>query len=216
MTILIKNGHVLDPGTGLDDICDVLIDGDRITEVEKNIETESDRVIDAGGCWVMPGFIDLHVHFRDPGLEYKETLATGGRAAVRGGVTTVCAMPNTKPVIDNGVKVREVMEGARVSLVDGAVLAAVGAGLFFSLRRDIPRGMTIPSLAYLIVILAMAWTAFATLKPAFLAGAALFIASDYILARGLFRSKGRYGDFVVMLTYLSAQFLLTMGLCGFF
>ncbi|HIQ57918.1 MAG TPA: lysoplasmalogenase [Candidatus Merdivicinus intestinavium] len=98
----------------------------------------------------------------------------------------------------------------------GAVLAAVGAGLFFSLRRDIPRGMTIPSLAYLIVILAMAWTAFATLKPAFLAGAALFIASDYILARGLFRSKGRYGDFVVMLTYLSAQFLLTMGLCGFF
>ena len=129
MTILIKNGHVLDPGTGLDDICDVLIDGDRITEVEKNIETESDRVIDAGGCWVMPGFIDLHVHFRDPGLEYKETLATGGRAAVRGGVTTVCAMPNTKPVIDNGVKVREVMERAkRESLTNVIQLGAVTRG----------------------------------------------------------------------------------------
>ena len=78
MTILIKNGHVLDPETGLDGRCDVLIDGDRITEVAKRIETECDRVIDAQGCYVMPGLIDLHVHLRDPGLEYKETLATGG------------------------------------------------------------------------------------------------------------------------------------------
>lgn len=129
MTILIKNGHVLDPETRLDGICDVLIDGDRITKVENHIETECDRMIDAKGCYVMPGFIDLHVHFRDPGLEYKETLTTGGRAAVRGGVTTVCAMPNTKPVIDNGVKVKEVMERAkRESLTHVIQLGAVTKG----------------------------------------------------------------------------------------
>ena len=129
MTILIKNGHVLDPATGLDGVCDVLIDGDRITKVEPNIETEWDRLIEADGCYVMPGFIDLHVHFRDPGLEYKETLTTGGRAAVRGGVTTVCAMPNTKPVIDSGAKVREVMERAkRESLTHVIQLGAVTKG----------------------------------------------------------------------------------------
>lgn len=129
MTILIKNGHVLDPETNVDGVYDVLIDGDRITEVGENIETESDRRIDASGCYVMPGFIDLHVHFRDPGLEYKETLATGGRAAVRGGVTTVCAMPNTKPVIDNGDRVHEVMERAkRESLTHVIQLGAVTRG----------------------------------------------------------------------------------------
>lgn len=94
-------------------MCDVLVKGDRITEVGESIDTWADRVVDAGGCYVMPGFIDLHVHLRDPGLEYKETLKTGGMAAVRGGVTTVCAMPNTKPVIDNGVKVAAVQGRAR-------------------------------------------------------------------------------------------------------
>lgn len=126
MTILIKEGHVLDPETQRDEICDVLIDGDRITKVDRGIETEADQIIEAKGCYIMPGFIDLHVHFRDPGLEYKETLTTGGRAAVKGGVTTVCAMPNTKPVIDNGVKVKEVMERAkRESLTNVIQLGAV-------------------------------------------------------------------------------------------
>lgn len=126
MTILIKEGHVLDPETQRDEICDVLIDGDRITKVDCGIETEAERIIEAKGCYIMPGFIDLHVHFRDPGLEYKETLTTGGRAAVKGGVTTVCAMPNTKPVIDNGVKVKEVMERAkRESLTNVIQLGSV-------------------------------------------------------------------------------------------
>ena len=101
MTLLIKNGHVLDPMTKKDGIFDVLVEGDVIKAVAEHIETDADKVVDASGQYVMPGFIDLHVHFRDPGLEYKEDLTTGGRAAVRGGVTTVCAMPNTKPVIDN-------------------------------------------------------------------------------------------------------------------
>ena len=70
-------------------------------------------MIDASGCYVMPGFIDLHVHLRDPGLTQKETLSTGGRAAARGGVTTVCAMPNTNPVIDTKEKVEEVHRRAK-------------------------------------------------------------------------------------------------------
>lgn len=141
MTILIKEGRVLDPETKRDEICDVLIDGDRITRVDSGIETEAERIIDAKGCYVMPGFIDLHVHLRDPGLEYKETLTTGGRAAVKGGVTTVCAMPNTKPVIDNGVKVKEVMERAkRESLTNVIQLGAVTVGQEGKELADI-RGM---------------------------------------------------------------------------
>ncbi len=108
MTVLVKNGHVVDPLTKRDGRYDVLIRDDKIVSVEEGITDGADQVIDAGGCYVMPGFIDLHVHFRDPGLEYKETLETGGRAAVKGGVTTVCAMPNTKPAADTAEKVASV------------------------------------------------------------------------------------------------------------
>ena len=81
--------------------------------MDENISDAADEVIDANGMYVMPGFIDLHVHLRDPGLTYKETLATGGAAAARGGVTTICAMPNTKPVIDTRELVEEVHERAK-------------------------------------------------------------------------------------------------------
>ena len=129
MTILIKNGHVVDPLTGTDGKYDVFIKDDRIENVAENISGEADRVLDADGCYVMPGFIDLHVHFRDPGLTYKETLETGGRAAVKGGVTTVCAMPNTRPVIDTAEKVREVHERQKVeSLTNVIQLGAVTMG----------------------------------------------------------------------------------------
>ncbi|PWJ51472.1 dihydroorotase [Faecalicatena contorta] len=107
MKLLIQNGHVLDPLTGLDGICDVLVEDNRIQKVEKNLSAAGGRVIDASGCYVMPGFIDMHVHLRDPGFAYKETLETGGRAAARGGVTTMCAMPNTKPVTDTKEMVEE-------------------------------------------------------------------------------------------------------------
>lgn len=113
MTVLIRNGHVIDPLTGKDGISDVYISEGKIESVEPGIGKEADRVIDASGCYVMPGFIDLHVHLRDPGLEYKETLETGGKAAVRGGVTTVCAMPNTRPVIDTREKVEDVHRRAQ-------------------------------------------------------------------------------------------------------
>lgn len=114
MTILIKNGHIIDPLTDKDGMYDVLIQDSKIMKVAGTIEDKADRVIDAGGCYVMPGFIDLHVHLRDPGLTHKETLKTGGEAAVKGGVTTVCAMPNTKPVIDEGEKVADVHTRARL------------------------------------------------------------------------------------------------------
>lgn len=112
MIILIKQGHIVDPHTKRDGIYDVLIENERIKKVADNIDVQADEVIDAKGLYVMPGIIDLHVHLRDPGLEYKETLETGGRAAVKGGVTTICAMPNTKPVIDTKEMVAEVQKRA--------------------------------------------------------------------------------------------------------
>lgn len=112
MRLLIKNGYVLDPESKREGKFDVLVEKERIVKVAETIETEAEQIIDATDCYVMPGFIDLHVHLRDPGLEYKETLETGGNAAARGGVTTVCAMPNTKPVIDNGEKVTAVHKRA--------------------------------------------------------------------------------------------------------
>ena len=113
MRILIQNGYVLDPESKREGKLDVLIEDNKIIKVAEQITDHADKMLDASGCYVMPGFIDLHVHLRDPGLEYKETLETGGKAAARGGVTTICAMPNTKPVVDNGEKVADVHNRAK-------------------------------------------------------------------------------------------------------
>lgn len=100
--ILIKNGRVIDPETKFDEIADVAIKDDIIFKIGKNIGEECyDKIIDAEGCIVAPGLIDVHVHFRDPGFTYKEDIQTGSNAAVRGGFTTVVCMANTKPVVDN-------------------------------------------------------------------------------------------------------------------
>lgn len=101
MSILIKKGYVLDPKTKTEGIKDIYIEDGIIKEVSSNIEREADEVIDANNKYVMPGFIDLHVHLREPGFEYKETIRTGSMAAARGGFTSICPMPNTKPAIDN-------------------------------------------------------------------------------------------------------------------
>ena len=100
MSILIKNGIVVDPVLGTEEKQDVLIEKDKISCVAPAIQEKAARVVDAEGCYVMPGFIDLHVHLRDPGLEYKEDIQTGTKAAAHGGFTTIVAMPNTKPVVD--------------------------------------------------------------------------------------------------------------------
>ena len=99
--ILIKNGRVIDPSQGVDRTADVAIRDGVILGVDSGIELEGAQVIDAAGMVVCPGFIDLHTHLREPGFEYKETIATGTAAAARGGFTTVCAMPNTSPVTDS-------------------------------------------------------------------------------------------------------------------
>lgn len=114
MSILIKNGRVIDPDTKRDGNYDILIDDGKIQKVEKQMEEKADEVIDAEGCYVMPGLIDMHVHLRDPGLTYKESVETGARAAARGGITTVVAMPNTKPVTDDRDRVGYVMHKAEM------------------------------------------------------------------------------------------------------
>ncbi len=99
--ILIRGGYVLDPANGREGRMDVLAEDGRIARVAEGIEADGAEIYDAEGLLVMPGLVDMHVHFREPGLEYKETIATGTAAAARGGVTTVCPMANTKPVIDS-------------------------------------------------------------------------------------------------------------------
>ncbi len=101
MLLLIKNGTVVNPGDQTEVKADVLVEDGVIKKIAPRQSVRAERVIDAKGCYVMPGFIDMHVHLRDPGQEYKETLETGVKAAVHGGFTTVVAMPNTKPVVDN-------------------------------------------------------------------------------------------------------------------
>ncbi len=117
MKQLIKNGIVIDPKNHIEEQMDVLIEEDTIVKVEKNITASVDQVIDATGQYVMPGFVDLHVHLRDPGLEYKETIETGSKAAARGGVTTICAMPNTKPAVDSKEILAQVYEKAKKEAV---------------------------------------------------------------------------------------------------
>lgn len=111
--ILIKNGRVLDPASNTDQILDVLIEDGKIAKVSENQEVADAQIIDATGKFVMPGLIDLHVHLRDPGFTYKETIQTGTMAAAHGGVTTVCPMPNTKPATDNPEIVKEIVERSK-------------------------------------------------------------------------------------------------------
>jgi len=101
MKILIKNGHVIDPSQNIDGVRDILINGKKIQGIfSKGKRPSADKIIDAAGCLVIPGLVDMHTHLREPGYEYKETIKTGTMAAVKGGFTTVCCMPNTEPIND--------------------------------------------------------------------------------------------------------------------
>lgn len=114
MKVIIKNGHLMDPSQGIDGLGDIVIENGKITAIGdlgsgigKKGKTSTQpltpelRIIDATGLYVLPGLIDMHTHLREPGFEYKETIKTGTMAAVKGGFTAVCAMPNTNPVNDN-------------------------------------------------------------------------------------------------------------------
>jgi dihydroorotase len=110
--ILIKGGRVISPAQSLDKICDVLIDKGKIAAVGKSLDEKGAKVIDAAGKVVTPGLVDIHVHLRDPGLEYKEDIVSGTLSAVTGGFTSVACMPNTKPVVDNQTVVSYIQQKA--------------------------------------------------------------------------------------------------------
>lgn len=130
MRYIIKGGRVIDPSQQLDEVLDILIDNGRIAALGKGLAAEDAEVIDAGGKVVAPGLIDLHVHFREPGLTYKEDIASGSRAAARGGVTTVVCMPNTDPVVDHPALVKYVMEkGRAVGLTNVLTTGCITKGM---------------------------------------------------------------------------------------
>lgn len=102
MNLLIQNGRVIDPSQGLDQELDLLVENGLVREMGMGLTAPAGAErVDAAGCYVVPGLVDMHVHLREPGLEYKEDIESGSRAAVVGGFTSIACMPNTKPVIDN-------------------------------------------------------------------------------------------------------------------
>jgi dihydroorotase len=111
--ILIRGGRLLDPATGRDEVADLLIEDGRVAASGPALVAEGAATIEAAGCWVAPGFVDLHVHLREPGQEYKEDIASGGRAAVAGGFTAVVCMANTQPVNDDPSVTEYILDRAR-------------------------------------------------------------------------------------------------------
>ncbi len=127
-TILIQNGTILDPSQKLERKADLLIRDGKIAAIGSDLG-KADRVIDATGCFVTPGLIDIHVHLREPGDEEEETIATGAAAAVAGGFTTVCCMPNTKPPLDNEGQIEFILrEAQRVGLANVLPVGAITKG----------------------------------------------------------------------------------------
>ncbi len=130
MKTLIKGGRVIDPATNTDKIMNLLVEDDRIIDrFEGEKEVNADCIIDADGMYVMPGFIDLHVHLREPGFEHKEDIESGSKAAAKGGFTSVCCMPNTKPATDSKEVVSYIVDKAsKVAPINVLVVGAVTKG----------------------------------------------------------------------------------------
>jgi len=127
--ILLRGARVVCPTEGHDGLLDVLLDGGRIAAVGPSIDAAAARTVDCRGLVIVPGLIDMHVHLREPGYEAKETIRTGVRAAVRGGFTTVCAMPNTRPVNDRRETTEWILaEAGRAGLANVLPIAAVTRG----------------------------------------------------------------------------------------
>ena len=128
-TLLIKNGRIMDPANQRDEKGDLLVADGKIAEIGKTIRTQADEVIDAAGKVVVPGFVDMHVHLREPGREDKESIASGTRAAAAGGFTSVCPMPNTDPVCDTAQGLQFLRSRARENAVVNVFpIAAVTKG----------------------------------------------------------------------------------------
>ena len=120
--MIIKHGRMIDPGSGFDGIADIVIKDGKIEKIYRDGEScpepeEGEEIVDASGLVVAPGLVDVHVHFRDPGLTYKEDIETGAASAKAGGFTTVVMMANTKPVIDNEETLRYVLEKVQTTIL---------------------------------------------------------------------------------------------------
>ncbi len=131
MTLLIKNGRVVDPSSDTDDLLDVLVENGKVKEVGKNLKADASvDEIDAKGLIVVPGLIDIHTHLREPGHEYKETIKTGSEAAAAGGFTTIACMANTNPVNDNASVTRYIINKAQnEACVNVLPIGAITKGL---------------------------------------------------------------------------------------
>src|SRR5690349_12425965 len=124
-SLLIKNGHLIDPAQRIDTPMDLLLRDGRVDEIAPpNKIRGADETFDARGLIVAPGFIDLHVHLREPGQSYKETIASGTAAAAAGGFTSVCSMPNTNPVVDSAEWIAWLRQPERGAVVNVFPLAA--------------------------------------------------------------------------------------------
>jgi dihydroorotase len=129
MKLLIKNGRVIDPSSRTDKSLDLLLEKGRIVDIKTKIKTDGAKVIDASGLVIAPGFIDMHVHLRDPGQEDKETIATGSLAAAKGGFTSIACMPNTHPVNDSrGVTEYILSEAKKKAVVNIFPVASITKG----------------------------------------------------------------------------------------
>lgn len=113
MKLLLKNARVIDHKNKLDGKMDLLLENEKISRVAENIQEKADKEIDCTGYMIIPGMIDMHCHLREPGFEQKETIETGAKSAVAGGFTTICPMPNTKPVPDNVETLKAIIEKAK-------------------------------------------------------------------------------------------------------
>jgi len=144
MGILIKNGRVIDPASGTDDKLDIAINENKIKDIAKNLTPAAgDEVIDAKGALVLPGLVDIHVHFREPGREDVETIIGGSMVAAKSGFTSVCTMPNTSPVIDNQALVRFIiMEAAKgpINVFPTANISKGGKGEEISEMGELVKG----------------------------------------------------------------------------
>lgn len=140
MKLLIKNGHVIDPANGIDEVTNIFVENGVISEVgvDKDLDGLDIEIIDASGKIVTPGLVDMHVHLREPGQEYKEDIETGTRAAVCGGVTSVACMPNTDPVCDNETVVTYIKKRAEeVGYANVFPVGAISKGLEGKLLAEI-------------------------------------------------------------------------------
>lgn len=128
MKLLIKHGRLIDPASKTDEEFDILIEDGKITKIDKNIKKDDAQIINAKDCIVVPGLVDMHVHFREPGREDVETIIGGSKVAAKSGYTSVCTMPNTNPVIDNQALVRYIKKQAESGPIHVYPIAAITKG----------------------------------------------------------------------------------------